>query len=580
MEKWSRQFIGKLPEIRLRITARLYLAFGVVLSLLICVSLIALGQMRGMGERAEEINDRWLPSIIALNQVKDGVSDTQLSLYRFLLEPDMMLRGENKVAMETAISQVDRQMRTYATQIAAVEERSAYDAFTKEWKAYKHAIPGIIAAGNAGNLGLANELSIEATPIAEKVVSHLIQMIEQNRERATVASAATVNAFHSSVNLLIGLTIIASLIAVGAAAAISRMVSRPVQRLAIQASALAEGDLTEKPPASRSGDELGELSAAFGKMTESFRAIVTQVTMNAQQVAATSEQLTASAELTASASAQIADTVQEVAGGAGRQLDGTTRMKEAFQRMAAGLDAVGGDMSRMTVVAGAANDNAKLGGDQVAAITEQMNEIHGTTTSAAEVVEKLGRSMEEIGQIVKVIGEFAAQTNMLSLNASIEAARAGEQGRGFAVVADEVRKLASQSGEATKQIREKVEAMQRGTAEAVRRMEENCIAVQAGLTLVASSGQAFEGIGNTVEEAARRAADAAGVVDEVNAKAAELIEAVEAIAVISEQTTSGSQTVAASSQQQAATMQEIMAASQAMSAMAEQLLTSISKFKL
>ena len=87
------------------------------------------------------------------------------------------------------------------------------------------------------------------------------------------------------------------------------------------------------------------------------------------------------------------------------------------------------------------------------------------TTNAT--VAKLGESIGEIGNVIKVITSIAQQTNLLALNATIEAARAGEAGKGFAVVANEVKELAKQTAKATEDISRKIEAIQADTEGAV-----------------------------------------------------------------------------------------------------------------
>ncbi|MBQ6538519.1 MAG: PAS domain-containing protein, partial [Eubacterium sp.] len=81
-----------------------------------------------------------------------------------------------------------------------------------------------------------------------------------------------------------------------------------------------------------------------------------------------------------------------------------------------------------------------------------MKEVAMKQAEIAQESESIEKSVDDSMEIIKIIESIAAQTNLLSLNASIEAARAGEAGKGFAVVASEVQSLANSTQETTSDI--------------------------------------------------------------------------------------------------------------------------------
>lgn len=75
-----------------------------------------------------------------------------------------------------------------------------------------------------------------------------------------------------------------------------------------------------------------------------------------------------------------------------------------------------------------------------------------TLSQLRNTLDEVNLCAEEITNAIGAVTDIAAETDMLSLNASIEAARAGEQGKGFAVVAEQVKKLAEDTTQMTIQM--------------------------------------------------------------------------------------------------------------------------------
>ena len=89
-------------------------------------------------------------------------------------------------------------------------------------------------------------------------------------------------------------------------------------------------------------------------------------------------------------------------------------------------------------------------------LIDTMNRMLEGKNAMATSIQALSKATGELQSLAGGIGQIAAQTNLLAINAAIEAARAGESGRGFSVIAKEIRDLSDVSSKAGRQITDRM----------------------------------------------------------------------------------------------------------------------------
>jgi methyl-accepting chemotaxis protein len=273
---------------------------------------------------------------------------------------------------------------------------------------------------------------------------------------------------------------------------ISEQAKEQLQRRALQllqeVDPIRQGDLTIR--ARVTADEIGTVADSYNATVESLRKIVAQVQAAASQVD------------TATRDNEVS--VQALSQEALRQAAEINTALERIEEMSEVVQAVAVSAEQAEVAAQQAAQTVDEGDAAMNRTVDGIQAIRATVAETAKKVKHLGESSQRISAVVELIGSFAAQTNMLALNASIEASRAGEEGRGFAVVAAEVRALARQSAEATEEIRKLVASIQAETNEVVATMESGTEQVVSGTRLVDETRQSLNKITTATAQISRQ----------------------------------------------------------------------------
>jgi methyl-accepting chemotaxis protein len=517
------------------IAPRAAIGFGLVALLVVLLGIFSLTQMGAMREKSDEINENWLPSVLAIGDVNVNVLRLRAITLRLILNRDSAQVQNNLRLAEELRSSLDKSLGNYERLISSAEEQGIYDEFKRADAAYLLEQGRITQAVRQGDFEAAAEVvGGSINQHADAMLQSLIKLTEINRVSALAAGKMAADVTESARVWVIAMMVLATLITVALALLLTRSIVAPLSEAVRVAEQVASGDLTQSIH-TEGKDEPARLLGALKDMQQSLRTTIQGISDSSNQLASASEQLHAVTEDSTRGLHQQNTEIEQAATAVNEM---TTAVEEVARNAVSTSEA-----SRESTI------TAQHGREQVRQTVGSIEQLASDVTTTSGEVEQLAERVHEISKVLDVIRSIAEQTNLLALNAAIEAARAGDAGRGFAVVADEVRALAHRTQQSTQEIEQMIGGIQGGTDRAVSAMQSSTGHARSTLEVAQAAGVALEQITQAISSINERNLVIASASEEQAQVAREVDRNLVNIRDLSMQTSAGANQTSASSQE-------------------------------
>ncbi len=436
-------------RIIMSIRNKLIAAFTVLLVLLLGVSGYALYALNASKAAQEDMSVSWVPGMDQIHQVDKQLLEIRRHLIRHVLVDDAVTKQNIERDIQTSVTILEQRMTSYGSTMLAdhEEDHKLFEQANTQWATFQTNITELLRLSNEeGQAAAEAYIRDTATPSADALSNTFGLLVNLNREEIIQDTEQGETLFEQVQLTLIVIMVLAAIFTVFMMLFIFRSIFEPLNEFKVKMRELAtsEGDLTTAIPVKRR-DEFSGLARDFNQFIANLRQLILQVNDVSRGVSAQSantyEELKALdtyMTTTAATTEDLTAGMQQTAASAQEMNASASDMERTLQHIVSMAAERKEEAKRVDARAVA------LRGHAVEAKSSALHVLDSTRQRLERAMQD-AKAVREIATLTNDILDIAAQTNLLSLNASIEAARAGEAGRGFAVVADEIRKLAETS---------------------------------------------------------------------------------------------------------------------------------------
>jgi len=372
---------------------------------------------------------------------------------------------------------------------------------------------------------------------------------------------------------------VASVLAIGICVFLARTMNGGMKMVNKRLAKVSGGDFTANKPA-KSRDELGQIAGSVDQMTENIRGLIVQVKEVMETVSGVTGQVGAHTETLIQSSDEICGAVSEIEQGIAVQAEDAQGCVTQITELSEQIEVVSGYSEEITRISEDTNGAINEGLEIIDELHEKSKATEEITYAIQADIVSLNEQTKAIGAFANIINNIAAQTNLLSLNASIEAARAGEAGRGFAVVADEIRTLADQSKEAANEIGGIVGKIQAQTDQTVEAATRAGAIVASQNESLDSTLSAFHKVNDRVKQMADNLAKITEGMSRMEEAKKETVNSIMNISAVSEETSANATQVDSNAKMQQSLVDELKKSVELLSEKAKQMEETVSVLKV